>query len=99
MDIFYTTANKGNLAIELDTFKVPVSVAKELLTELDVRPGAYWDSHLRKPLNRAKRKKQEYVLVQTAGFGTNEFVQALMSKDHRSIYTERLEGVDYRAML
>ena len=71
-----TTANRGNLAIQSETFTIPVELAAAAVKFLDTRPGCYWESAA-KAVRRAKRAGESVVKLYTAGFGSGELANAI----------------------
>lgn len=70
------TTNRGNLALQNETWTIPIDLARKVLTEMkndgELGAGKYWENHFAKPLRRAIRVKQETVRVHTALFSTSE---------------------------
>lgn len=81
--ITVSTANRGNLALEMQTFKIPVGIALQAAKEMEVKPGSYWETALLKPARRAKRAKAEFVSVYTAGFGASELSNRLFNMGYK----------------
>lgn len=71
-----TTYNRGNTALQSETFSIPYALAAAAVKFLDTRPGAYWES-ARKAVSRAKRAGAAVVSLYTAGFGTSELAGAI----------------------
>lgn len=72
------TSHRGNLALQSETFRLPLSLAIDTIRHLDTRTGCYWES-ARKAVMRAKREKAETVVLYTAGFGTSELAGAIQA--------------------
>jgi hypothetical protein len=71
-----TTANRGNLAIQSETFTIPLELAAAAVKFLDTRPGCYWESAA-KAVRRAKRAGEATVKLYTAGFGSGQLAGAI----------------------
>lgn len=70
------TSNRGNLAIQSETFTIPLALAAAAVKFLDTRPGCYWNS-APKAIRRAKRAGEAVVKLYTAGFGSGELANAI----------------------
>jgi hypothetical protein len=70
------TFHRGNLALQSETFTLPLALAVEVVKVLDTRPGTYWESAL-KATRRAKRAKESVVKLHTAGFGSSDLHGAI----------------------
>ena len=70
------TSNRGNTALQSETFTLPIQLAEKAIKFLDTRPGCYWESAA-KAVRRAKRAKETTVKLYTAGFGSCDLANAI----------------------
>lgn len=80
MEAIVTTSNRGNLALQSETWKIPTIAAKAVIEELGKSrsgSGTYWETVLVKPTRKATRSKSDFVTVFTAGFSTSELSNCL----------------------
>lgn len=70
------TSNRGNAALQSETFTIPYDLAAAAVKFLDTRPGCYWESAA-KAVRRAKRAGETTVKLYTAGFGTSDLAGAI----------------------
>lgn len=70
------TSNRGNIALQSETFTLPIELATKVVKVLDCRPGCYWESAA-KAVRRAKRANETTVKLYTAGFGSSELASAI----------------------
>ena len=70
------TSNRGNMALQSETFTIPLALAAAAVKFLDTRPGCYWESAA-KAVRRAKRAGESVVKLYTAGFGTSALAGAI----------------------
>lgn len=73
------TLHAGNTAIETKKFTISIKDAKKIRTymkkEMQVKNGSYWYHNFVRPVNVAVRKKQNEVVIYSAGFGASELYQ------------------------
>lgn len=87
------TMNAGNIAIETQKFTFSIAAAKKIRgymkKEMGVAPGSYWQNTFVRPVNVAVRRKQDEVVVYSAGFGASELYQIAAACGIEEVLAER----------